>query len=185
MKLAQLPVIGQRLAARPARLRYFASGAQAERLLDRLQTRKAAIPTERARILSAWAELERSMADHNAQGWKPDALRTETITRHVTATHETTAELLHLIASTEVADGAYNRARGPAEWEDAFGDVLDELAIVTDPGTRSDLLNRLYRHAYRTVGRDVAETITALRRAYNYLALHQAANFATPDGSPA
>lgn len=185
MKLAALPVIGRRLQRRVARANYFACGARCGRTLDRLESSKSAqSPTQRARILTTYALLESDLGRHNAAGWNPDAIRSGKTNRYLTSMHEATAELVHLIASTEVAAGRHDRAHGPAEWEEAFGYLLSQLAEEDNVAIRSNLMHRMYLAAYPVVGGDVAEVLATLRGSYTRLALNQPATFAaTTDGS--
>lgn len=157
---------------RKAQRAYFAAGDAAGAVLDRLDGSKGR--NTRARLLSELALYESEMADHQTPGWPKEDDTTE-----VTEGHRNSADILQLLASTEAADGAYARSKGPDDWEAAFGHVLDDLTGETDLGQRAELCTRLYIAAYPLIGSDAAETISRIRTSYIRIALSIIADPAT------
>lgn len=153
---------------RKAQRAYFAAGNKAGAVLDRLDSRKARSRTERAWLLSELALCESEMADHQMPGWPKADDAAE-----VTEGHRNSADILHMLASTEAAEGAYARTKGPAGWEDVFDHILDDLTGETDIGRRAELCTRLYLAAHPVIGSGAAETIARIGNSYTRIALAQ------------
>jgi hypothetical protein len=155
-----------RPSARRARIDYYAAATRAAEAMQQIEGRDGRTASGRARLISELAACESAMSV------LIKACRWDTAEDTAMATeHHANANLLHILATTEVAQGAYARGRGPAEWEQAFGAVLDDLTAEHDFGRRAELFTRLYIAAHPVVGWPVAENIAALRTAYTRLAL--------------
>ena len=77
--------------------------------------------------------------------------------------HEDAAELLHLLASTSAADNPWSRVKARSTWEEAFGVVLDELALAnTHAPVFAELLTRLWFPVAQHVSTEVAEIVNRL-----------------------
>jgi len=162
----QATVLSLHPGTRRARQAYFAAGERAIATVDRMYTLDWDTPTARARILNDLAAHEQTMADtvtHCRWNGSADAGQAQV--------HRASAQLLRLIAGTQGTFDHTSRSRGPAQWEQAFGAVLDAMAGQHDPGSLAELTTRLYIAARPVVGSDVAETITCLRDAFTDLAL--------------
>lgn len=158
-------VFSLRRGVRRARIGYLAAGTQAITTVEALEGHAGRTPGGRARALSALAAHENTMADLVTQ------CRWRNAEGHEAADHRDAATLLTLIASTEVAVGAHDRTRGPGQWEQVFGAVLDQLAGVADIGYRAEIATRLHIAAWPVLGSNVTETIACLYDAYVCLAL--------------
>lgn len=153
-------------ARRRARQAYFATGDRAIDLAATLEGPQGRYPSQRARILSGLAALERQLADHADTGWGTNGQQDEEF-----AHLHTSADLLTLIADTEVAGSYETRQFGRPEWEQAFGSILDGLAEARDLGERAALMTHLYIHAHHIVGSEAAETLAMVRGVYVLQAL--------------
>lgn len=152
---------------RTARRAYFAASEDAYTVLQRLDGRESRSRMARARLLSDLARLESDMAALIPVAWpnESDSAELATGTR-------SSALVIQLLATTEAADYPHARGRGSAEWEQAFGHVLDELTGMTDLGHRAELMTRLYLAAHEVVGDVAAETIARLGTSYTRAALN-------------
>jgi ABC-type transport system substrate-binding protein len=159
---------------RTAQAAYFKAGDQAYRLIGQLETETD--PTERARLLTAYAAREFQMSLHNGAGWpKGDTPDDDGFT--LTDSHHNAARITQLIAATETGH-VHNRGRVP-EWDAAIGEVLDQLMAERDPAKRAALLNELYVAAHPVIGGQAAETVEMLRRTYLRIALNHPTSTAT------
>jgi hypothetical protein len=162
---------------RRARLAYLSTGNKAIEVVAEMDTLAWDDPTDRARLMSDLAAYEQMMSDLVLFcRWNRDEDAAQA------GVHRTTAQLLRLLADTETADTSTDRTRGPAQWEQAFGAYLDDLAddSQADPAARAATMTYLYIASHPVIGADAAEAITCLRDAYTRLALTH-----TPDPATA
>jgi hypothetical protein len=164
----QRTALSLRPGVRAARLRYFAAAQASSDAYDKLAETKS--PQARALLLSTLSACEWHTHDMHVAAWCPrtgaDEEDQQTVGEHADA-----AELLHILASTEAAEGPAFRLPAPPEWEDLFGDVLNELSAEKNPARRAELMTRLYIRAQPVLGQIPGETINTLRTAYIRLAL--------------
>lgn len=157
---------------RLARNMYFTLGDRAVAVYDELDSASARHAHTRARLISDLAALEDSMGYAMRAGWP------SSYDQDLAEVFSASAALLHLLASTEVAESPELRADGSLVWEEAFGPVLDALTGETDLGRRAELMTRLYLAAYPVLGGDVAETISRVGIAYLRIVLGDRARLA-------
>lgn len=156
-----------RPAVRAARRAYFTAAEQAAATYDKLDTARSS--QARARLLGDLAACERRMHDVYATAWiTRDATDDD---RQDAAAHATSAELLSLLASTEVSRSCQFRMDGARDWEVTFGHILDQLAEETSPAVRAELMVRLYLAAEPLVGITAAGTLRRVGDAYIRTAL--------------
>ncbi|MBM9509954.1 hypothetical protein [Actinacidiphila acididurans] len=146
-----------------------------------------------ARLIDLWDELD--------QTWRADACElilndlADTLsrlgrayregwrgrrgTRQIAADYDTSATLLELIATTEQKPPA-RRKHASQDWEDAFGDTLDDLAYTFALDERAATLTRLYLAAHTAIG-DPADVIARLSTAYCRAHINRQANATTTD----
>jgi hypothetical protein len=157
------------LSPYPARIRarhtYFTVNDHAANVYQLLNSRDGQTARGRALLLLDLADLESLMASILPTAWPS----TESV--NDAAVLRASAELLHIIATTEDAHGPEYRRRGPDAWEDAFGTLLDDLADTPTLAERAALMVRLYLAAHPVIGSEAAATIESLRSAYVDLAL--------------
>lgn len=161
---------------RRARLAYFSIGNKADAVITEMNTASWDDRTDRARLMSDLAAYEQMASDLVVFcRWDRDEDAAQA------GVHRTTAQLLRLLADAETADTSADRTRGPAQWEQAFGAHLDDLADdQADPAARAATMTYLYIATHPVIGADAAEVITCLRDAYTRRALTH-----TPDPATA